>query len=112
MARRNTAPKENHERWLVSYADLVTLLFAFFVVMFASTQTDHSRAKQISEGVLNALTAGSTPPKVSAILGGTVDDKGRGDTLLQGSASARLTAGKEAEPVTDLHSTADLLRQR
>ena len=30
----------NHERWLISYADFITLLFAFFVVMFASSQTD------------------------------------------------------------------------
>ena len=55
MARRKTFPKENHERWLVSYADLVTLLFAFFVVMFASSQTDKSRAKEISEAVRKAL---------------------------------------------------------
>ena len=30
----------NHERWLVSYADFITLMFAFFVVMFASSQAD------------------------------------------------------------------------
>jgi flagellar motor protein MotB len=79
MARRRAAPKENHDRWLVSYADLVTLLFAFFVVMFASTQSDHARAKKISQAVEKALNSGTTPPKISAILGGTVDDKGRAD---------------------------------
>ena len=47
MARKKKeAAHENHERWLVSYADFITLLFAFFVVMFASSQTDKSRAKQ------------------------------------------------------------------
>ena len=40
MRRREHAAHENHERWLVSYADFITLLFAFFVVMFASTQAD------------------------------------------------------------------------
>ena len=33
----------NHERWLVSYADFITLMFAFFVVMFASSQVDKKR---------------------------------------------------------------------
>ena len=61
MARRKKqAAHENHERWLVSYADFITLLFAFFVVMFASSQTDKSKAKQISEAVEKALADGKT----------------------------------------------------
>jgi chemotaxis protein MotB len=117
MARRKTAPKENHERWLVSYADLVTLLFALFVVLFASTQTDHSRAKQISQGVENALTAGSKPPKIAAILGGTVQDEGRGSDRLQGPASPQTVAMRTSRetpepPLKDLASAVDLLRER
>ena len=69
MARRKKeAPHENHERWLVSYADFITLLFAFFVVMFASSQTDKSRAKQVSQAVEKALADGKTlgvPPAVA-----------------------------------------------
>ncbi|HYM09672.1 MAG TPA: flagellar motor protein MotB [Bryobacterales bacterium] len=46
------APKEhdheNHERWLVSYADFITLMFAFFVVMFASSQVDKKKVAGIS----------------------------------------------------------------
>jgi len=112
MARRKTAPKENHERWLVSYADLVTLLFAFFVVMFASTQTDHARAKQISQGVENALKSGATPPRIAAILGGAVDDKGRGNAMLLGPALPRLAAERTEAPLKDLQDAAALLRSR
>ena len=32
--------KVNHERWLVSYADFITLLFAFFVVLYAFSKAD------------------------------------------------------------------------
>ena len=110
--RRKTAPKENHERWLVSYADLVTLLFAFFVVMFASTQTDHARAKQISEGVEKALKEGSTPPKIAAILGGTLDDKGRGNAMLKGPALRKLTPEKRKSRSKICIAAAALLRQR
>jgi chemotaxis protein MotB len=111
MARRKAAPKENHERWLVSYADLVTLLFAFFVVMFASTQTDHTRAKQISEGVQEALKAGSTPPKIAAIMGGTIDDKGRGNALLHGPAMPAASKTTQDE-IKNLAAAAALLRDR
>jgi chemotaxis protein MotB len=101
MARR---PKhqahENHERWLVSYADFITLLFAFFVVMFASSQTDKSKAKQISEAVEKALADGKSvgvPPAVAKILGGTVDDKGVGNAQMRGPGGAQ-KAAKEATP--------------
>jgi chemotaxis protein MotB len=46
--------EENNERWLVSYADYVTLLFAFFVVMFASSNANKQKAQQLSESVRRA----------------------------------------------------------
>ena len=54
--RKKTHPSHaNHERWLVSYADFITLLFAFFVVMFASSNADRGRAEQVSESVKKAF---------------------------------------------------------
>ncbi len=53
--------EENHERWLVSYADYVTLLFAFFVVMFAISQADRSKAQQVSESVKKAYGSSERP---------------------------------------------------
>jgi chemotaxis protein MotB len=59
MRRRKHAPAhENHERWLVSYADFITLLFAFFVVMFASSQQDKQKAQAISDSVQAAMESG------------------------------------------------------
>src|ERR1700680_933815 len=105
--RANSMPKkhspeapENHERWLISYADFITLLFAFFVVMFASSQTDKARAKQVSEAVEKALEDGhsiSVPPAVAKILGGTVDDKGQGNAMMKGPGGTQPSV-KESQP--------------
>jgi chemotaxis protein MotB len=84
-SRRRSASEENHERWLVSYADFITLLFAFFVVLFASTQSDKSRAKALSAAVDRALRSGAVAPKLVAILGGEKDNKGRGNATHQRS---------------------------
>ena len=45
----------NHERWLVSYADFITLLFAFFVVMFAVSQVDSKKVGRFTESFNKAL---------------------------------------------------------
>jgi len=47
--------KANHERWLISYADFITLLFAFFVVLFASSQADKKKQVQVARAVQNAF---------------------------------------------------------
>jgi len=41
----------NHERWLVSYADFITLLFAFFVVMFSASQVDQRKAGKLAMAI-------------------------------------------------------------
>lgn len=69
MRRKPGASHENHERWMVSYADFITLLFALFVVMFASTQADRSKAKAVSEAVKEALEHGQFSNTVSTMLG-------------------------------------------
>ncbi|PJI49590.1 MAG: flagellar motor protein MotD [Pseudomonas sp.] len=54
--RRRHEEHENHERWLVSYADFITLLFAFFVVMYSISSINEGKYKILSEtltGVFN-----------------------------------------------------------
>jgi chemotaxis protein MotB len=85
MARKKPHPEhENHERWMVSYADFITLMFAFFVVMFATSQTDKAHAQQVSDSVKQALDKGGVAAAVHEILGGTVDDKGKGNAQMKG----------------------------
>ncbi len=46
--RRHSRGHANHERWLVSYADFITLLFAFFVVLYASSQVDQRKVGKLA----------------------------------------------------------------
>ncbi len=56
MARRRREEEhENHERWLVSYADFITLLFAFFVVMYAISSVNEGKYKVLSDSLTNAF---------------------------------------------------------
>jgi chemotaxis protein MotB len=53
--RRKQDDHVNHDRWLVSYADFVTLLFAFFVVLYASAQIDKQKATRLGEAIDSAF---------------------------------------------------------
>lgn len=57
MARRRRAEDvaENHDRWLVSYADFITLLFAFFVVMYAISTVSEGKYRVLSDSLVLAF---------------------------------------------------------
>ena len=56
MARKKK-PEEhpNHERWMVSYTDFITLLFAFFVVMYSISVVNQGKYKVLSESLVAAF---------------------------------------------------------
>ena len=57
MARRRRVEEEheNHERWLVSYADFITLLFAFFVVMYSLSSVNEGKYRVLSDSIVQAF---------------------------------------------------------
>jgi chemotaxis protein MotB len=55
MRKKKHPEHVNHERWLVSYADFITLLFAFFVVMFAVSQVDSKRVGRFTQAFSKAI---------------------------------------------------------
>lgn len=56
MGRRHKEEEhENHERWLVSYADFITLLFAFFVVMYAVSSVNEGKYRVLSDSISSAF---------------------------------------------------------
>lgn len=56
MRRKKKAGSHvSHERWLVSYADFITLLFAFFVVLFSSSQVDKRKVGKLAAAIQDAF---------------------------------------------------------
>lgn len=56
MARKQKHEEhENHERWLVSYADFITLLFAFFVVMYSISSVNEGKYRVLSDAIVAAF---------------------------------------------------------
>lgn len=68
MARRHQEEEhENHERWLVSYADFITLLFAFFVVMYAISSVNEGKYRVLSSSMVQAFRS-ATNEQAAAIV--------------------------------------------
>ena len=60
MSRKAADPEkpENHERWIVSYADMLTLLFALFVVLYATSDANPNKLKQVKNSIDRAFSVG------------------------------------------------------
>jgi len=61
--RRRSQEKENADRWLLTYADLITLLLAFFIVMYSMSAIDAKRFGKMSEALRGILKGGENVMK-------------------------------------------------
>lgn len=72
MARRHRPPESAHpHRWMVSYADFMTLLFAFFVVLYAASSVHKEKFDKISQaliGIFESPSGFTTPISITNIL--------------------------------------------
>lgn len=66
MSKRKKEPEKeaNLERWLVSYADFITLLFAVFVTLYAMGQVDKQKAEEVVQSLRQAFGLSQTLPAV------------------------------------------------
>ncbi len=74
MRRRVFRARVSHDRWLVSYADFITLLFGFFVVLYAFSKSDQKKQQQITASVDEAFTSLGIFPGASRHPGQTNTD--------------------------------------
>lgn len=74
MARKKKHPEHvNHERWLVSFADFMTLLMAFFVVMFAVSQVDSKKLGRFTENFSKAVGIDMFPQPGRGLMPGALE---------------------------------------
>jgi len=130
VRRRQREIHVNNERWLVSYADFITLLFAFFVVMYSISQVNQSKYRVLSETFIqafnqpndaktNPMPQDTTIPSSNAIVpidmgktatddnikqpqNAVVDDSAKSDMNAQSNTTAKTQTSDELTQISDL----------
>lgn len=102
MRKKKHSEHPNHERWLVSYADFITLLFAFFVVMYAMSQADLTKFKKVSESLKTAFSGEKS-------LSGQKEGTGAGQSALEKEVPQKTVAATPENPNQELNLFQDLL---
>jgi chemotaxis protein MotB len=103
MSKKKHTEHVNHERWLVSYADFITLLFAFFVVLFASSQSDRKKQVKLAAAMQSAFTplgafeAHSKTPPLTDISSATITNSTPAALTPPLPSIARLETPEETE---------------
>ncbi len=106
--KRKGQASVSHDRWLVSYADFITLLFAFFVVLFATSQADRKKQAQAANSIQAAfdqMGLFDTSAKRSLLT-----DIGAANVV--GGLSAKNPAPATAFDATRLNAAMELVRKR
>ena len=107
--RRGSEPAPQRDRWLLSYADFLTLLLALFVVLYASALVDVEKNRGLFEGLQSAFTKGTPaseendPGRVPDAVGDLAPQK-----QLESNLAKRLDRERariQADPGVSLHPT-------
>ena len=99
MARRKIEEEhDNHERWMVSYADFITLLFAFFVVMYAISSVNTGKYRVLSDALGSAFGRAPILPSTSAKMGMVIGGQPRLFSIQKRENAVR----REKEQLTDV----------
>lgn len=95
--KAKAAKAENHERWLLTYADLITLLLVFFIVLYAGSQEDSKKFAVLAQGLRSAFNNTAT------------DGGGGSSPVFTGSGATN--AGGSQQQIQDLESITAILQR-
>ncbi len=104
--RTQEAP-DNHDRWMVSYADFITLLFAFFVVMYAISVSKEGEFTVVSESIQEAFNSGSSQKDENSE---EVSQEANNVIDLQGGSGLLPENNSLTEPVVELSESMEHLQ--
>ncbi len=92
-----------HDRWIISYADFVTLLFAFFVVLYASSSIHNGKLRVLADSLLNAFNRGEATLVVTETGSDQVTAPTSGGRNLQTLESIALAGLSADDLMTPVH---------
>jgi len=97
MRARVHRSRVTHERWLVSYADFITLLFGFFVVLYAFARADEKKKAELPQAIDSAFTAMGAFPDYSFKPGNAKSSRGAAasSTVVMGTQALTPTIVKD-----------------
>jgi len=73
MKKKHEESHDNSERWLLTYSDLITLLMIFFVIMYALSNIDAEKYKQLSESLNSAFSNEAAPSQGNSSTGESIE---------------------------------------
>jgi len=106
--RRNPHPAENHERWLITYSDLITLLLIFFILMYAMSKVDIAKYKILSQALQMEFKKSDTILQQNSGVVGTLDPQPQPDAS-QREIQKELQAKEQREK--ELQNLLQVIRQ-
>lgn len=115
MARKPKAPEhENLERWLVSYADFITLLFATFVVLYALSQTDVAELSKIDESLQKAFSKVSILQGNDGVLdsGQSILESGGGSAFIQDLMAEYISSKYESQSFEQIEKSIETMKKQ
>lgn len=100
---RRKKPEEkapNHERWMLSYADFITLLMIFFIVMYSMSNVDKEKYKKVASGLSSAMGGGSGGNIIGTEGGVSIDE-------VQKPIDTNIVHSEEINKLEDIKNTVD-----